>query len=155
MRGLPGTIGRVSTQLLLKTEEKKMITFAIALYISTPYAIDGDTIDIQGERVRLVQINTPEQGTCYADKAKQYTKEFLKTQEKIKLIRDPNLDNKDDYGRSLRYVIKGNRNLNLELIRKGYAEPMFFNGMKGKYAKQIERLASKAKAKRLGLWGCK
>ena len=132
-----------------------MITFAIALYISTPYVIDGDTIDLRGERVRLVQINTPEQGNCYANKAKQYTKEFLKTQEKIKLIRDPNLDDKDKYGRSLRYVMKEGRNLNLELIRKGYAEPMFFNGMKGKYAKQIKRLANKAKAKRLGLWRCK
>lgn len=132
-----------------------MILIALAFYLSTLSVIDGDTINIKGESVRLLQINTPELGTCYADKAKQYTENFLKTEGKIKLIRDPNLDNIDIHKRSLRYVIKGKRNLNLELVRYGYAEPMFFNGARGEYAKQIEELASKAKAKRLGLWSCK
>jgi endonuclease YncB( thermonuclease family) len=132
-----------------------MIALAIALYISTPYAIDGDTIDVKGERVRLVQVNTPEIGTCYAEEARRFTQSFLKSEGEVMLMQDPSLDNKDNYGRSLRYVIKGNRNLNLELVRGGYAKPLFFNKVKGKYGKEIEQYARSAKANRLGVWNCK
>ena len=130
-----------------------MISLAIALYLATPYAIDGDTIDIKGERVRLVQIDTPELGTCYARQARQYTQNFI--EEEVKLVRDLRLDDKDNYGRSLRYVIKGERNLNLELVRKGYAKPLFFNKVKGKYGKEIEQYVRNAQANRLGVWNCK
>lgn len=130
-----------------------MISVAIALYLAAPYAIDGDTIDIKGERVRLVQIDTPELGTCYARQARQYTQDFIEGE--VKLVRDLRLDDKDNYGRSLRYVIKGERNLNLELVRKGYAKPLFFNKVKGKYGKEIEQYARNAQANRLGVWNCK
>lgn len=130
-----------------------MISVAIALYLAAPYAIDGDTIEVEGERVRLVQIDTPELGTCYARQARQYTQDFIEGE--VKLIRDLRLDDKDNYGRSLRYIIKGERNLNLELVRKGYAKPLFFNKVKGKYAKEIEQYARNAKANRLGVWNCK
>lgn len=132
-----------------------MIALAIALYVSTPYAIDGDTIDIKGERVRLVQINTPEIGTCYAEEARRYTQNFLMSEGKARLVKDLSLNDKDEYGRSLRYIVKGNRNLNLELVRGGYAKPLFFNRVKGKYGKEIEQYARSAKAKRLGVWNCK
>lgn len=131
-----------------------MIQLALALYLSTPYAIDGDTVEIKGERVRLLQIDTPELGTCYANEARDYTRNFI-AKGTIKLESDPALDNKDTYGRALRYVIKGKRNLNLELVRGGYAKPMFFNKVKGKYSKLIEQYAVSAKAKRLGVWNCK
>ncbi len=132
-----------------------MIPLAVALFISTPYAIDGDTVIIERERVRLVQINTPELGTCYAKEAKRFTKQFIEGEGVIKLERDPFLDNKDGYGRQLRYLIKGGRNLNLELVRGGYAKPMFYNKVRGKYADLIEKYATNAKAKRLGVWNCK
>lgn len=130
-----------------------MISLAIALYLAAPYAIDGDTIEVEGERVRLVQIDTPELGTCYARQARQYTQNFIEGE--VKLVRDLRLDDKDNYGRSLRYIIKGERNLNLELVRKGYAKPLFFNKVKGKYGKEIEQYANNAKANRLGVWSCK
>ena len=132
-----------------------MIALATALYLLSPSAIDGDTIEVKGERVRLVQINTPELGTCYAEEAKRYTQNFLMSEGTIRLIADPSLDNKDTYGRSLRYVFKGNRNLNLELIRGGYAKPFFFNKVKGKFGDEIKQYVRSAKAKRLGVWNCK
>lgn len=131
-----------------------MIEMAIAIYISTPYAVDGDTVHIKGETIRLVQIDTPEMGTCYAAEAKAYTQNFLKQEGAVKLERDPALDNKDTYGRTLRYLIKGKRNLNLELVRGGYAKPMYFNKVKGKYANLIDRYAASARANRLGVWSC-
>lgn len=131
-----------------------MISLAVALFISTPYAIDGDTVVIERERVRLVQINTPEIGECYAREAREFTQQFINGGE-VKLERDLVLDNKDGYGRQLRYLIKGGRNLNLELVRGGYAKPMFYNKVRGKYANLIERYALNAKANRLGVWNCK
>lgn len=130
-----------------------MIHLAVALYLSTPYAIDGDTIVIERERVRLVQINTPEIGECYSEEARRFTQQFIKEGE-VKLERDLALDDRDTYGRTLRYVIKEGRNLNLELVRGGYAKPMFFNKVRGKYANLIERYALNAKENRLGVWNC-
>lgn len=94
-------------------------------------------------------------GRCYADQAKQFTQDFLAGKGELRLIKDPVLDTQDQYGRSLRYVFKGKENLTLELVRRGYAKPMFFNGTKGKYADLIMKYAQQAKAKRLGLWNCK
>lgn len=132
-----------------------MLELALALYLSPAYAIDGDTIEFRGERVRLVQINTPELDSCYGQEAREFTQKFLSRRGEVRLIRDSALDNKDEYGRSLRYVIKAGRNLNLELVRRGYAKPLFFNNSKGKYAAKIERYARSAKANRLGVWNCK
>jgi endonuclease YncB( thermonuclease family) len=132
-----------------------MLLLAVALYTATPYAIDGDTIVVNHQHVRVLQINTPEIGTCYADQARQFTQDFLTSRSKLMLTKDPVLDIEDEYGRSLRYVFKGKQNLSLELVRRGYAKPMFFNGTRGKYADLIMKYARQAKAKRLGLWNCK
>jgi len=56
-----------------RREGERVLILAVALYIATPYAIDGDTVYVEGERVRLVQVDTPELGTCYAKQAREYT----------------------------------------------------------------------------------
>ena len=132
-----------------------MLALALVVYLSNPYAIDGDTIKFNGEWVRLAQIDTPEKGKCQSLEATEFTRKFLENTGQIKLISDSRLDNVDQYNRSIRYVMKGNRNLNLELVRNGYAKPYFFNNTRGKYARQIEWYARQAKAERLGLWKCK
>ena len=58
------------------------------------------------------------------------------------------------YNRNLRYVFIDGLNLNVELVRRGYAKPLFFNNKRGKYAQLITKYAGQAKAKRLGLWKC-
>jgi micrococcal nuclease len=131
-----------------------MILLAVALYVATPYAIDGDTIVVKDNHIRVLQVNTPEMGECYADQARKFTQNFLAKDTKLRVVADPVLDKSDKYGRSLRYVFKGKENLSLELVRRGYAKPMFFNGQQGKYADLIMKYASQAKAKRLGLWNC-
>ena len=131
-----------------------MVLLALALYASNPYAIDGDTVVIKGEHVRVLQINTPELGTCYAQEARGFTQRFLDGQGILTIKVDQGLDKTDIYGRSLRYVFKGKQNLSLELVRKGYAKPMFYNNMRGKYASLIQKLAHQAQANRLGLWKC-
>ena len=131
------------------------LALALALTLTSPIATDGDTVHSGKIWVRLVQINTPERGECGYQEAKDYTQKFLKLNPKLVLTTDKNLDSFDEYGRALGYLTKGNRNLNLELVKYGYAKPYFYNGVRGKYAKQIDNYARQAKAKRIGLWNCK
>ena len=133
----------------------KTQAIALALALALPVAVDGDTVHSGKVWVRLVQINTPERGECGYQQAKDYTQKFLKLNSNLVLTKDRNLDSLDEYGRALGYLTKGNRNLNLELVKYGYAKPYFYQGMRGKYAQQIDRYAINAKAKRLGLWNCK
>jgi endonuclease YncB( thermonuclease family) len=130
-----------------------VILLALVLYI-TPYAIDGDTVIVKGEHIRVLQVNTPEKGECYAEQARQFTQKFLDTKGQLTISTDKKLDKQDQYGRSLRYLFKGNQNLSLELVRRGYAKPLFFNKIRGKYADLIQKYARQAQANRLGLWKC-
>jgi micrococcal nuclease len=130
------------------------LALALALTLTSPIATDGDTVQSGKVWVRLVQINTPERGECYYKEATEYTHNFLKLNGKSRLIPDEELDSFDEYGRALGYLTKGNRNLNLELVKYGYAKPYFYKGMRGKYANLIEKYARQAKANRLGLWKC-
>lgn len=142
----------MSTRTGTKTQT---LALALALTLTSPIAADGDTVQSGKVWVRLVQVNTPEKGECYYEEAKRYTEKFLKLNGKLILTGDERLDSFDQYGRRLGYLTKGNRNLNLELIKYGYAKPYFYNGVRGKYAQQIDNYARQAKTKRLGVWNCK
>ncbi len=128
-------------------------TASAAIKITKVY--DGDTITLSsGERVRLLQIDTPELSLaeCYSNEARNALVSLLNTPGKLSLIPDPNLDNADRYGRLLRYVFIGKTNINLKLVEIGAAAPYFYKGEKGKYSKQILKAAENAKSKSLGLW---
>jgi endonuclease YncB( thermonuclease family) len=63
-------------------------------------------------------------------------------------------DRVDDFGRLLRYVVRvrGGINVNVRLVAVGAAAPYFYQRQRGKYAKPLEALAKRARAKKLGLW---
>jgi endonuclease YncB( thermonuclease family) len=119
--------------------------------------VDGDTIELRsGARVRLVQIDTPEvfEGECYGAQASRVLERLLPLGARIRLEADPATDRVDRFGRLLRYVVRGDGvNVNLRLVSLGAAAPYFYEGERGKYAKQLESRARNARAKRLGLWG--
>ena len=50
-------------------------------------------------------------------------------------------------GRLLRYVSRGEPNINIEMVRRGAAAPYFFNGDEGRYAAQLYSLAVPARAR--------
>ena len=118
--------------------------------------IDGDTIVlVDGARVRLVQIDTPEPGTgeCFSRAAGRELRALLPTGSTVVLEADPRLDRVDRYGRLLRYVRRGGLNLNLELVRRGAATVWFYDGDRGRYAAQLLAAATAARKARRGLWG--
>src|SRR5213075_3081657 len=95
------------------------------------YVVDGDTVELtNGERVRLVQIDTPEvykAPECYGEQASAITKRLLPVGTVVRLYRESKTDAVDQYGRLLRYVfrVRGELNVNLQLVRVGAAAPYF------------------------------
>jgi endonuclease YncB( thermonuclease family) len=123
------------------------------------HVADGDTVTLgNGQRVRLVQIDTPEvyfSAECYGPQASATTKRLLTPGTRVRLLVEPATDRVDQYGRLLRYIIraKDGLNVNVQLVRVGAAAPYFYEGRRGRYANLLERLALRARAKKLGLWG--
>ncbi|HSE10773.1 MAG TPA: thermonuclease family protein [Nocardioidaceae bacterium] len=81
--------------------------------------IDGDTIELgNGERVRLVGIDTPERGECgYAEATANM--ERLVLGKRVSLaISD---EDRDRYDRLLRYVLVGDKDAGLNQINRGLA----------------------------------
>ncbi len=78
--------------------------------------IDGDTIVINNESIRLLGINCPEKGEKYYQEAKEFLEEMI-------LNKDVKLEGtkKDRYYRKLRYVFLENKNINLKIIEEGFA----------------------------------
>ena len=116
---------------------------------------DGDTITLStGEKVRLLQIDTPELSSaeCYSKEARNALVTLLNAPGQFALKSDSRLDNVDRYGRLLRYVFIGKTNINLKLVEIGAAAPYFYKGEKGKHSDQILKAAQKAKSKSIGLW---
>ena len=117
---------------------------------------DGDTLRLtNGQRVRLVQIDTPELGQreCYAHEARVTLSRLVPPGTRVRVETDPRLDAVDRYGRRLAYVFKGRENVNLTLVVRGAAAPWFYRGERGRYAALLDRNARNARAARRGLWG--
>ena len=56
---------------------------------------------------------------------------------RVTLAADPALDDRDRYGRPLRYVFAGGTNVNVALVRRGAASPYFFRNERGRYAGEL------------------
>ena len=116
---------------------------------------DGDTLTLaSGERVRLLQIDTPELGSgeCYSRAARTELLRLVPVGSHIVLETDTRLDHVDRYGRLLRYIQHDGVNVNLELVRRGAAAPYFYRGERGRYAGALTQAASSAKRAKRGLW---
>ena len=91
--------------------------------------IDGDTIKIGNQSVRLLGINTPESGEKYSDEAKEYLSKNI-LNERISL--EFGKEKYDLYRRILAYVLKDGENINLKIVENGFANYYFPSG-KDKY----------------------
>ena len=115
---------------------------------------DGDTLRLtNGQRIRLLQIDAPERGACYAKEARNVLLRLAPVGSSIVLEADARLDQVDRYGRLLRYLNRRGTNVNLELVRRGAAEPYFYRGERGRYASRLLEAERAAKSARRGMWG--
>ena len=106
-----------------------------------------------GRKVRIVQIDAPELETdCYGQSARRALLRLASPGTRVTLERDPALDATDRYGRLLRYIAVGGRDVGLALVAAGAAEPYFFRNERGRHAVELLRAAKRARVERRGLW---
>ena len=118
--------------------------------------VDGDTIALRdGRRVRLVQIDAPEERgrECFGTEATATLEDLLPRGARVRLEADDALDDVDRFGRLLRYVHRRSLNVNLALVERGAAAAWFFDGARGRYADELLDATRGARAERRGLWG--
>ncbi len=113
--------------------------------------IDGDTIElVNGQIVRLVGVNAPDNGQPFDDEATDYVKKLTEGK-KVKLEYDAYKS--DRFGRILAYVIIDSKNLSVELVKKGLAKVVLYEKRKPLiYQQQLLEGELEAKNKKLGIW---
>ena len=127
--------------ILSNAQEKK--TFNVTK------VFDGDTIEIEtGEKMRLLGINTPEQGEYYYQEAKDRLAKLVEGKQ-VNFESGP--EDKDRYGRLLRYVFLDGAFVNLQLVREGYAV-VYITGPEERYYLEFKEAEKEAKENKLGLW---
>jgi len=110
--------------------------------------IDGDTVVVEGEHVRLLGIDADERGyPCHAE-AKDRLEEYILNKE---VFLEADKSDKDQYDRYLRYIFLDEKNINLQLVKEGLAVARFFPD-NVKYKEEI--IAAEKEARENGV-GCK
>lgn len=140
-------------------------------YVTVIRVVDGDTFELETkERVRLLGIDTPEKyeskklekdvQSSGMDKktvkklgqmASDYVKGFVEGK-KVRLERDPTNDDKDRYGRLLRYVyLEDGTCVNAKIIKDGYAQ--VYESFPITKMDEFRKLQREARENNRGLWG--
>jgi len=111
--------------------------------------LDGDTIKLStGETVRLIGLNAPELGQSCSSEAKDMLKELVLGKE-VTLEKD--VDDKDQYGRLLRYVFADGHHVNYGMVYLGLAHKYEY-GLNKKYSSDFEYAETEAKQNGGCLW---
>jgi endonuclease YncB( thermonuclease family) len=122
------------------------------------YVVDGDTLEVAlsgggRERIRLIGIDTPERGGCYAARATAHARR-LALGRRVVLKGDPTQDTRDRYRRLLAYVwLPGGKDLGYQLLSGGFAKVYVYRNAfqrLGAY-RRAEQAASGADR---GVWSC-
>lgn len=124
-------------------------------------AIDGDTIKVRVgsniETVRLIGLDTPETKDprktvqCFGKEAAAFTSSSLLNKQ-VRLAPDSTQDNRDKYGRLLRYVYLADGTLfNYKLVREGYAYEYTYR-VAYRFQKDFITAQQQAEYSKTGLW---
>lgn len=114
--------------------------------------VDGDTLDVDrdGEtvRVRLLNIDTPEQGECLYQEAKDRLTDLAPPGTHVRLKRDQ--ERQDRYGRELAAVFAGDVFLNEQLAAEGLARAVTYEPNHA-YTSRMEAAQARARSAHLGM----
>lgn len=122
--------------------------------------VDGDTIEValpdgREEDVRYIGVDTPETVKpgepvqCFGAEASAFNKRLVEGEE-VELRFDA--ERRDHYDRLLAYVYVGDRFVNADLVRRGYARALEIEPNTA-HARLFERLERTAGNAGRGLWG--
>jgi len=110
---------------------------------------DGDTVTIQGTRVRLACIDAPESSQTRGEEARATLQKMIQS----RIPRVLKLDT-DRYGRTVGLLMLDNRNLNLEMVRQGQAfvYHQYLSTCPSLVRAQLLDAESQARNRKLGVW---
>ena len=125
--------------------------------VTVTRVVDGDTLAVGEERVRLIGVDTPEAVRpgapveCFGRAASAFTERLVEGR-RVRLELD--VERRDRYGRLLAYVHRADdgRFVNAALVREGYATPSAVPP-NVRHAKRFAALARRARRAGRGLWG--
>ena len=115
------------------------------------HVVDGDSLELDGKRIRLLGIDSPEYYQfCYNAKHKKYdcgieAKKYMESLIAGYQVRCEE-ESKDIYDRSLSVCFAGDKNLNAEMVKAGWALSYREEGEK------YLSLEKQAKASKKGIW---
>ena len=111
-------------------------------------------MDGQKQSIRLVGIDTPEKSRKKGDPGQPYSQKATKFLAGLVLNQDVSIQDygKDRYGRVLGVVYVGQTNVNLELVRNGYAEVYRGKPAKGFDSDPYWRAEAQTKSENLNIW---
>src|SRR3954469_18517993 len=120
------------------------------------HVVDGDTVDVALKnasrvRVRVIGIDTPEVGTCYAAAATRRMIQ-LTSSKNVVLRGDSTQATHDRYSRLLAYVDVAAQDAGATLVRGGYAHVYIYGGRPFLRAAAYQRAELSARDARRGLW---
>lgn len=127
------------------------------------WIIDGDTLVVSGngteETVRLIGIDAPEQNKendtkqCFFEESKEELRELTEGKS-VSLESDETQEDRDVYGRLLRYVfLPDGTFVNRYMVERGLAKEYTYMGNPYMYQTDFIAAEIKAKEKKEGLWG--
>jgi micrococcal nuclease len=130
-------------------------------YYAIVNVVDGDTfkalIDNAAETVRLIGIDTPETKDprkpvqCFGKEASAMAHSILDGQ-RVRLEADPSQDNRDKYGRLLRYAyLPDGTSFNKMMIEEGYAHEYTY-AIPYQFQTEFKAAENAARAANRGLW---
>lgn len=125
------------------------------------HVTDGDTVVVRigggpKVRVRLLGIDTPEvygQVECGGPQASALAKRLLPRGTRVTLVSDPSQANKDRYGRLLRYVMKGTKDIGRAQLVSGWARVYVYAHHPFRRVRTYRAAATAARNHDRGIWG--
>jgi micrococcal nuclease len=107
--------------------------------------IDGDTIETELGKIRLLGINTPEKKQPYYQEAKNFLINQIQGNQ-VQL----ELHGKDKYGRYLGYVFYNNELINKKQLEQGFATLYYYD--KDLHYNEMRKAEEEARESQIGLW---
>lgn len=122
-----------------------------ALISGRATVVDGDTLDIAGQRIRLEGIDAPEAGqTCGGGWLGSWKCGRAATEQLRWLIGGRQVDCQsaglDKYGRVLGWCSADGRDINVEMVRSGHAWAFV------RYSTRYQNLEAEARRAKVGIW---
>lgn len=151
-----GTVGKVVPKTPQNSTEASGEGAAVSEKADVE-VVDGDTIDVNGVRVRYIGVNTPEiahttgaKDSCFGREATEFNRSLVIG---VNIRMEKDVSETDKYMRLLRYVyLPDGRMVNKILVAEGYARAATFPPDVA-HATEFKNLESQAREAKKGLWG--